>query len=190
MGRDDVPGDVVSEDVTDGNRGWSGPRCRLGTRNPGLETFDHGSGYFDGSWVTDNSFAETVNVRTDYSVEVVISGSTVTLSAGEIAKVAHSFTGQVLNDGRVGMGTHNSVATFNDFSVQAVSGPSSAMPSSSALAAAAPPRHWPRPGHVGADRPPTVVDLLTRPRQLLPIARPTVLNRIARNDDAESFAPR
>jgi len=70
-----------------------------------------------GSWVHDESVPQRLISMTDYDIEVLLNGSTVTLLAGGQVKATFDF-GESLTDGAVGLGTHNAVSKFDIFEVK------------------------------------------------------------------------
>jgi fibronectin type 3 domain-containing protein len=71
------------------------------------------TGWNDLTSLSDNSLAPGV----DYGLQVLVQGSTVTLSAGGITKVSYNF-GTALNLGAIGLGTQGSVTHFDGLFVQ------------------------------------------------------------------------
>ena len=69
-----------------------------------------------GTWITEATLAEPLSIETDYSVQVVLQGATAVLKVGGVEKVQHTFGGS-MTDGKVGLGTRNAFAAFDDFSV-------------------------------------------------------------------------
>ena len=91
-------------------------------------------GHFDGvNWLTDAAFGETINTNVDYAARMVIEGNVATLIAGGVEKTSFDF-GAPLNDGQVGLGTHDAAAVFDDFNVSRLPGGVSASSTMLALA--------------------------------------------------------
>ena len=75
-------------------------------------------GHYDGvGWNTLASLSETIDTNTPYALELHIEGSVATLWVDGVEKVNVDFSGQALNDGQVGLATHNAVTVFDDFSL-------------------------------------------------------------------------
>ena len=69
------------------------------------------------SWRQDARFDEPIEAWTDYDLQILIEGSTVTLTVDDVPKVSHTFTGGSLVDGGIGLGTKNALAAFDDVQV-------------------------------------------------------------------------
>nr|WP_261360822.1 S8 family peptidase [Aeoliella straminimaris] len=70
-----------------------------------------------GGWVEDATLDEPISALTDYDLEVVLEGSTASLTVNGVAKVSHTF-GDALNDGDLGVGTQNALARFDNVQVE------------------------------------------------------------------------
>ncbi|MAE65808.1 MAG: hypothetical protein CMJ18_16180, partial [Phycisphaeraceae bacterium] len=76
-------------------------------------------GHHDGNgWVADVQLDATLAAETDYRADVFASGSDVSLVVDGASVLNHTF-GDPLNDGAVGYGTTQSVAVFDDLTVEA-----------------------------------------------------------------------
>ena len=75
-------------------------------------------GHHDGfDWVVDAATDASILSAVDYDVQLVIEDGRTTMIVDGQALLGHAYAGS-LNDGQVGLGTHNAVAAFDDLRVQ------------------------------------------------------------------------
>ena len=77
-------------------------------------------GRYDGTtWSVASSHSESLFTDVDYALSLAVRDGVATLSAGGVEKVTHDF-GTSLSGGRVGLGTNDAVAEFDDLSLTEV----------------------------------------------------------------------
>ena len=74
-----------------------------------------------GTKVADVSVGAPIAAKKDYLVDLYVTATSVTLTVDGVAQAVFDY-GESITDGEVGLGTHNAVARFDNFSAEAFAG--------------------------------------------------------------------